>query len=168
MRLLIALLSCLLLAVPTANAGSSRDYSAKVTADYVATPTPEPSCNGFRVTGSGSATIRIHGWPRPPTVKGKHSMAECVDLIATPGAFTGRGARFTVATPRGKLRGRYQWESGVPDSQVELHIAGTFAFAGGSGIFARAGGDGVLVAKVNVLTGNVHAVFQGTMRLPDR
>lgn len=167
MRLLIALLSCLLLLVPRANAEAASDYSTSVTADYVSSPTPELSCNGLRVTASGSATIRVYDWPGPPRVKGKYSEDECVDLIATPGAFTGREGRFSVSTRSGELRGRYQWQSGLPDSDLHLHVAGTFAFAGGTSAFAGARGDGVLVAEVNLVTNNVHTVFQGTMRLPD-
>ena len=148
-----------------AYAGAEVAYPLRIDANYEFTGAPDVACRGMYVTAVGSAVIRIGDGDGLQSFPGEWSQEECVDVIAAPGAFTLRDATFKVATAAGDLVGTYSGRGGLPDSNLEVHLTGTFAVTGGTGAFAGATGEGITTWRVNPVTNAVVAALAGVLRL---
>jgi hypothetical protein len=138
---------------PGASASMELRIQASYTEDH---PSPDAACGGFALTGAGTASGDAIG-------AGTWTSSECVDVLASPGAFTIRDGNFTIAVADGALHGTYSAKAGVFDAAFDVYPSGDFVITSGSGIWAGASGDGIFYARVNAITGTTTFVMSGTL-----
>jgi hypothetical protein len=147
-----------------ASAASAADQGAgarlSISAAYDATPVPDASCGGFRVTGVGTAS---------GTQIGEHGTwhdEECANLAASPGSIVIHGNLVLGATAGDEIFISYDVTSPDPDATGAIHPSGTFTVVGGTGRFHDASGGGTLEASGSVVDPATTAQLDGSIRLP--
>lgn len=161
-KLTLALAAAALVAATSAASAADHGAGARlsVSAAYDATPVPDASCGGFRVTGIGTAS---------GTQLGEHGTwhdEECASLTALPGSVVIHGNLVLGASDGDEIFISYDVTSPDPDASGAIHPSGTFTVTGGTGHFEGASGEGTLDASGSVVNPATTAKLEGAIRLP--
>ncbi|MFF5923951.1 hypothetical protein ACFY8C_37345 [Streptomyces flavochromogenes] len=122
------------------------DPSVNSTANFAVVATTHPDtvgCNGYKVTGSGTASGK-------PTTGGTWTQDEVVCTATIPGKYDIKGTGTITESDGDKLTISYALTAPLT-SDTLVYPTGTFKITGGTGNYAFATGSGKMNARVNLL-----------------
>ncbi|NGO14841.1 hypothetical protein G5C60_46455 [Streptomyces sp. HC44] len=117
-----------------------------ITAKYAVVATTHPDtqgCQGFEVTGTGTAT-------GAPIDSGTWTQDEVACTATIPGKYDIKGTAVMEESDGDKLNISYQLTAPLTDATL-VHPTGTFKITGGTGEYEFAIGGGKMNARVNLL-----------------
>ncbi|MFJ2938275.1 hypothetical protein ACIO8G_36690 [Streptomyces sp. NPDC087219] len=122
------------------------DPPVNSTANFAVVATTHPDtvgCNGYNVTGTGTATGK-------PTTGGTWTQTEVVCTATIPGKYDIKGTATITESDGDQLTLTYQLTAPLTADTL-VYPTGTFQITGGTGNFAFATGSGKMNARVNLL-----------------
>ena len=154
-RLAVALVAAMAVAVPAGAAPVPTPFTANLTAQGSFVPTAEEGVFAGTVVGAGRATHlgRV-------TV----SSTETVDFTSPTGEVLVQDGQMVVVAANGdELHWSYSGTGTPPDANGDFALSGTFAITGGTGRFADATGGGTFGGPASVVTFTADVVYRGAI-----